>query len=139
MVENKIAIESLEIYGSGLFQEIYGLLQLISQVDSSLNTEWHFHPDIFKAIEGKFTPINFDIFASRLSFQVKRYASWKPDPGAEICNGMSFDWGTIHGYAFPPLNMIGKVLQKVENDECFIVLVVNEFRSQSCFQNATHA
>ena len=102
------------------------------------NTEWHLDPALFKIIETKLGPIDFDIFASRLTCQVPRYASWKPDPGAEICDGMSFDWRTINGYAFPPFSLIGQVLQKIEHDACTVVIVVPEFRSQPWFPKLLH-
>ena len=102
------------------------------------NVEWRLDTCIFKVICEEFGPINFDLFASRLTNQVSRYASWMPDPGAELCDAMSFDWKSVKGYAFPPFSMVGKVLQKIECDKCTIVLVVPQFRSQPWFPKMLH-
>ena len=48
--------------------------------ESSL--EWKLHPTVFKWIAERYFAPDIDLFASRLNYQVRRYVSWKPDPGA---------------------------------------------------------
>ena len=97
------------------------------------NTEWAIRKDLFKKIQARFGPINFDLFASRLNSQLPNYASWKPDPGAQLCDAFSFDRRMMKAYAFPPFALLGKVLRKVESDKCSLVLVIPEWPSQHWF------
>ena len=97
------------------------------------NTEWAIRRDLFVKINKRFGPLDFDLFATRLNNQLPDYASWKPDPGAKLCDAMSFNWTTVCGYAFPPFILIGKVLKKVEHDKCKLTLIVPEWPSQHWF------
>ena len=97
------------------------------------NKEWKLDSTIFQKINDRFGPSNFDLFASRINNQLNRFASWLPDPEAELCDSMAFDWKTVEGYAFPPFSMIGKVLKKVESDRCQIVIVVPEWTGHFWF------
>ena len=49
--------------------------------------------------------------------QLDEFMSWKPDPSAKAIDAFVHDWSNIKCYAFPPFNVIGKVLRKVENDK----------------------
>ena len=97
------------------------------------NKEWKIDPTVFQSIYQRFCPLNFDLFASRLNNQLERFASWLPDPDAELCDSMTFDWNSVKGYAFPPFSLIGKVLQKVESEQSEIVIVVPEWTGQFWF------
>ena len=39
------------------------------------------------------------MFATRLSTQLPRFYSWKPDPLAEATDAFSQQWGQLKGYA----------------------------------------
>ena len=45
-------------------------------------TEWKLDKDIFHRITSQLIKPEVDLFASRLNFELDRYVSWKPDPGA---------------------------------------------------------
>ena len=55
--------------------------------ESSL--EWKLHPTVFKWIGERYFAPDIDLFASRLNYQVGRYVSWKPDPGAWAVDAFS--------------------------------------------------
>ena len=57
--------------------------------------------------------MDFDLFASRLNKQLPRFASWRPDPEAEVTDVFSLDWTKVTGYAFPPFALLGRCLRKV--------------------------
>ena len=54
------------------------------------------------------------MFASRLTTQLKSFFSWRPDPEAEALDAFNQDWSTLRGrgYANPPLNLVGRVLNR---------------------------
>lgn len=74
-----------------------------------------------------------DLFASHLNHQLSRYVSWLPDPNALHCDAFTLNWSEFVAYAFPPFNLIGRVLKKVELDRCELVIVVPEWPSQYWF------
>ena len=93
----------------------------------TVNTEWELSMETFIKVKEHYPDLNFDLFASRLNFKLSRYASWLPDPTAETVDAFTMNWNTIFGYAFPPFSLIGKVLKKVEQDNCKIVIVVPDW------------
>ena len=62
------------------------------------------------------SPCQVDLFASRISTQLPKYMSWKPDPGAIATDVLSQPWKDIKGYAFPPFALIGRCLSKVQRE-----------------------
>ena len=64
-----------------------------------------------------------DLFVSRINAQVMRYVSWRPDPAAIHIDALTFPWGTQFNYAFPPFSLIGRVLQKMKEEEAELILV----------------
>ena len=75
-------------------------------------------------------PLQVDLFASRLSYQLPEYVSWRPDPGAMACDAFSLDWAHLKGYANPPWNLIGKVLSQVRAQKARLVLVTPLWKAQ---------
>ena len=63
--------------------------------------DWKLHPGFFQRIVKTFGMIEVDLFASRLTYQVPGFFSWKPDPQAEqqmpsYKDGISFGDMQIH-------------------------------------------
>ena len=81
------------------------------------------NPALFQRIQHQFPSVNADLFASRLTFQLPRFFSWRPDPLVEATDAFLQNWKGLKGYANPPWNLIGRVLMKVENQAADLVLV----------------
>lgn len=96
-------------------------------------TEWSLSQNCFTKILHKYPEISVDLFASHLNYKLPKYVSWLPDNQAFACNAFSIKWTTFLGYVFPPFNLIGRVLKKVELEGCNVILVVPEWRSQYWF------
>ena len=60
-----------------------------SHLDSS---DWKLCPAVFQALQNKWGPIDIDLFASRLTNQLTRFVSWKPDPLSEAVDAFSLQW-----------------------------------------------
>ncbi len=71
-----------------------------------------------------------DLFASRLTHQLQRYVSWRPDPYAMATDAFSIDWGQLKAYAFPPFNLIPRTLMKVISDNANLLLVAPVWQAQ---------
>ena len=72
------------------------------------------------------------MFASRLTTQLERFFSWRPDPDAEALDAFNQDWSTIQGrgYANPPWNLVGRVLNRVCQQKVTLVLIAPVWKSQ---------
>ena len=46
-------------------------------------TDWKLCPRVFSRINALWGPLQVDLFATRLSTQLDRFYSWKPEPKAE--------------------------------------------------------
>ena len=97
------------------------------------NMEWKLHPDLFSQIYDKLGIPEIDLFASRLNSQLSVYCSWKPDPGAKAIDAMTIDWTPLFFYAFPPFNMIGKILRKIEEDKAEGILIFPAWPTQTWY------
>ena len=80
------------------------------------SSEWKLDTTIFHRIMQILGPCQVDLFASRISAQLPKYMSWKPDPGAIATDALSQPWKDIKGYAFPPFALIGRCLSKVQRE-----------------------
>ena len=97
-------------------------------------TEWSLDGEMFGRVMKCFPGITVDLFASHLNNKLPTYVSWLPDKNALHCDAFTLNWfdlGCV--YAFPPFNLIGKVLKKVELDGCEMVLIVPEWKTQYWF------
>ena len=88
------------------------------------------NPALFQRIQHQFPSVNADLFASRLTFQLPRFFSWRPDPLVEATDAFLQNWKGLKGYANPPWNLIGRVLMKVENQAADLVLEAPVWPSQ---------
>ena len=72
-----------------------------------------------------------DMFASRLNKKLDTYIAWQPDPGAWAIDAFTINWEPIIGFYFPPFNMIGRVLEKIEEDRATLIVVVPSWPTQT--------
>ena len=92
--------------------------------------DWKLSPAVFRTINAIWGPLEVDLFASRLSYQLSRFFSWRPDPLAEATNAFQQDWAPVKGYANPPWCLIGKVLNQVRTQQAQVILVAPIWRGQ---------
>ena len=76
--------------------------------------------------------LDIDLFASRLHHHLPRYSSRLPDPSAEFIDAFSHPWsGNL--YLFPPIILIGRVLNKFICDSCKFGVIIAPFNPSSPF------
>lgn len=89
------------------------------------NTEWSLSDSAFNQIVNRFTTPRVDLFASRLNHKTQAYCSWEPDPKSLHVDSFTLDWGNLGTcYAFPPFNLVGHVIKKLQIDEVEDLLLV---------------
>ena len=59
--------------------------------------------------------------------------SYQPDPEAFWVDAFTLFWGELSFYAFPPFNIILKVLRKMMEDKATGILVIPEWKAQPFF------
>ena len=100
--------------------------------------EWKLNEKIFTKVKnafGKTTAI--DLFASHLNYQIKPFVSFRPDLECFAVNAFLIPWGDHLFYAFPPFNMISKVLQKVHFDQAEGILIILKLPTQPWYSLLT--
>ena len=86
-------------------QHIPGVTNQVADAESRATggrLDWKLSPSVFQKINATWGPLEVDLFASRLSSQLNRFFSWKPDPLAEATDAFQQDWGPLRAYANPP-------------------------------------
>ena len=98
-------------------------------------TDWMLNPEVFHRIDRLLGPLAVDLFASRLTNQLPRYFSWRPDPEAEAMNAFSQQWDKLggKGYANPPWNLVGRTLSQVQAQRASIVMVAPVWKTQTWY------
>ena len=91
------------------------------------DTDWKLDPQVIKPF---LSQCRTDLFATRLTCQLKQYISWRPDPKAVHTNALNVNWHALKGYAFPPFNLLPVVLNKVLADHTELVLVAPVWQAQ---------
>ncbi|CAL8071331.1 unnamed protein product [Orchesella dallaii] len=97
------------------------------------DTEWSLSTSVFDDILSRFGPLDIDLFASRLNAKCSTFVSWKPDPFACCIDAFSICWSGKRFYAFPPFNLLPRVLQKIDHDNASGVVVAPYWDSQPWF------
>ena len=93
--------------------------------------DWKLDPLIFAGLNQAWGPLPMDLFATRLSTQLPRFFSWRPDPLSEAVDAFSQDWGIARGYAFPPFALVSRCLRKLLDQSVPpLVLVAPVWQSQ---------
>ena len=95
--------------------------------------EWAIQINIYEKICDKLGYSDIDLFASAKNHKHRRYVSYMPEKEAMAINAFSINWKYKLHYAFPPFSVIGRVLQKMCDEEAEVVMVAPIFPSQPWF------
>ena len=79
-------------------EHLPGKLNQVADQESRMlgdSSEWRLNPEVFNLLMRQLGPCTVDLFASRLTAQLKQYMSWKPDPGALATDALSQQWTHI--------------------------------------------
>lgn len=78
-----------------------------------------------------------DLFASRTNSKCPTFYSLRPDPLAFRTDAFRYDWSEHSTcYAFPPFNLIARVLSKIEQDRANVILVTPKWDGQRWWATA---
>ena len=104
----------------GCLNVMADLLSWSNQVQS---TEWSLHPQVFKQICQKWFTPHVDLFATHLNHKLPLYVSPVPDPKAWDIDALNINWTSLTAYAYPPTALLHKVIQKIKQCHCLIIVI----------------
>ena len=117
-------------------QHLAGVLNTIADDKSRVmkdRTDWKLCPAVFWQINQRMGPLEVDLFASRLTYQLRQFVSWRPDPMAIATDAFTLNWAKLKAYANPPWNLIGRVLAQTRLQQAELVLVAPVWKAQGWY------
>ena len=90
-------------------------------------SEYRIQEESFKKLEEEFGPWEIDWFASDWSKRLDRFVSRFWTVGSEATDAFSQDWNEKEGFFHPPLDMLAKVMEKVQQCGARGVVVVPDW------------
>ena len=94
------------------------MADLLSRSNQVQSTEWSLHPQVFKQICQKWFTPHVDLFATHLNHKLPLYVSPIPDP-----RSWNINWTNLTAYAYPPTALLHKVIQKIRQCQCLIIVI----------------
>ena len=102
----------------------------------NVSSEWMLLPHLFTQLCHIFMSPCIDLFATRINAQMSPYVSWRPDPDALFTDAFTIDWNFHLCYAFLPFSVIGRVLQKIQEDGATAIVIVPLWPTRVWFPRA---
>ena len=105
----------------------------LSRDGQIISTEWSLHPEVFQWICQIGEKPMVDLFATTLNKKLPTFVSPMMEKDAWAVDAFSINWTGLHAYAYPPTALITKVLQKIRQEPCKVLLVAPYWPSQPWF------
>ena len=86
-------------------------------------SEWQLDREAVQELFRRWGRPNVDLFASRQNAQLPTFCSWRPDAQAYAIDSLAISWTGMEAYAFPPIALVSKVLAKLKNHQCRLILI----------------
>ena len=99
------------------------MADLLSRLNQVQSTEWSLHRQVFKQICHKWFTPHVDLFATRLNHKVPLYVSPVPDQNAWDIVALNINWLGLTAYAYPHTALLHKVIQKIRQSSCLIIVI----------------
>ena len=99
------------------------MADLLSRSNQVQSTEWSLHPQVFKQICRKWFTPHVDLFATHLNHKLPLYVSPIPDPRAWNIDALNINWTNLTAYAYPPTALLHKVIHKIKQCHCLIIVI----------------
>lgn len=110
----------------------------LSRAGQTLPTEWSLRPDVVKWVFSQLGTPMVDLFATRFNKKLDTFVSPVPDPMALDTDALSIPWDNLWAYAYPPHQILAKVLQKFRmTDCCRLILIAPMWPNQAWFPELT--
>lgn len=99
----------------------------------NIDTEWELSNFAFSSIVRAFGKPEIDLFATRVNAKCKIFCSWFKDPEGSYVDAFTINWTKNYFYAFPPIALLPRVLQKIIAEKSVGIVVIPFWTSQPWF------
>ena len=86
-------------------------------------SEWILNRQVVRSIFRTYYLPEIDLFASSRSNQLPVYCSRTFDRAAYSVNALALDWSGLTAYAFPPIPILHRVVSKIGEENCNVILI----------------
>ena len=92
------------------------------RLGQTIQTEWSLLPEVFQSICTNWHMPQLDQFATRFNNKLPRFVSL--DPLAWAVDTLSLQWEDLDSYAFPPVAILRKVVEKLQDHPCTRIILI---------------
>ena len=96
----------------------------LSRLGQTIQTEWSLLPEVFQAICSRWHQPQIDLFAMRFNNKLPQFVSPVPDSLAVAVDALSLPWENLDAYAFPPVAILGKVVERLQDSPCKRIILI---------------
>ena len=96
----------------------------LSRHNQVIQTEWSLHQEVFNLLCQWWHSPEMDLFATRYNNKLPKFVSPVPDPQAWAVDALSFSWEDLDLYAFPPIPLLGNVVNKILSHDCKRIILI---------------
>ena len=116
-LQNKVSLKAAHIAG-----KLNVLPDQLSRIKIR-PTEWTMHRSIVYKLFQLWGEPNIDLFASIHNRQTEVFCTWIPHQYALAVDALTISWEGMYAYAFPPICLIPRVLQQIQQSHCKVILI----------------
>ena len=96
----------------------------LSRLGQTIQTEWSLLPQVLQAIYNRWHQPQIDLCATRFNNKLVQFVSPVPDPLAWAVDALSLPREELNPYAFPPVAIFGKVVEKLRDYPCRRIILI---------------
>ena len=96
----------------------------LARLGQTIQTEWSLLPEVFQTICSRWHRPQIDLFATRFNNKLPLFVSPVPDPLATAVDALSLPWADLDAYAFPPVAILGKVVERLQDSPCKRIILI---------------
>ena len=126
--KNQICLQVRHIPG-----KLNVLADTLSRSIKPVITEWTLSQEIFNFLTQVWDRPHIDLFATSLNNRLPTFVSPVPEEKALATDAFSLNWDGMHTYAFPPFNLVGRVVHKLQSHSCLMILIAPLWPAQPWF------
>ena len=101
--------------------------------------EWGLHQQVVNVLFQIWDQPSIELFVLVHNHKLPVFCSLYPSPAAVTQDAFSMDWGSFYlGYAFPPIVILRRVLQKVRLDYTQMILIAPQWQMRAWYLLILH-
>ena len=96
----------------------------LSRLGQTIQTEWSLLPEVFQTLCYEWHRPLMDLLVTRFNHKLPLFVSPVPDPMAVAVDTLTLPWEDLDAYAFPPIAILGKVVEKLQDSPCKRIILI---------------